>query len=96
MRQGAFCALGHKLERGITMTIHRNTTYIKYRADRNSNVYNRGDIVEVYKDCGGWHGYNTFDGTRFCTFASTIRTIPAENVIEQDNRVLSPSWKLAH
>lgn len=78
------------------MTIHRGTTYIKYRADRNSNVYNRGDIVEVYKDCSGWHGYNTFDGTRFSTFASTIRTIPAENVLEQDNRALSPSWKLAH
>lgn len=78
------------------MTIHRNTTYIKYRAAFNSNVYNCGDVIELYKDGGGWHGYNTADGTRFCTFASTIRMTPAENVIEQDARQLSPSWKLAH
>lgn len=77
------------------MVLHRNTTYIKYRADRNTNVYNRGDVIEVYKD-SYWHGYNTFDGTRFQTMASIIRTIPAENVIEQDNRVLSLSWRLTH
>lgn len=78
------------------MTIHRGTTYIKYRAPFYSNVYNRGDVIEVFKDGGGWHGYNTNDGTRFQTFASTIRMTPAENVIEQDARELSLSWRLAH
>lgn len=78
------------------MTIHRNTTYIKYRAPHNSNVYNRGDVIEVFKYSGGWHGYNTFDGTRFQTMASIIRMIPDENVIEQDKRELPLSWRLAH
>ena len=78
------------------MTIHRNTNYIKYRADRNTNVYNRGDVVECYKDYSGWHGYNTFDGTRFRTMTSILRSVPAENVLEQDRREPSLSWRLAH
>lgn len=78
------------------MTIHRKTTYIKYRADLNSNVYNKGDVVECWKDGGGWHGYNTVDGTRFQTMISILRTVPEENVLEQDSRELPRSWALAH
>lgn len=77
------------------MTIHRNTNYIKFRANRYTNACNRGDILEAWKDSTGWHIYNTADGKRYSGFASTIRAI-AGDVIEQSNRQLSVSWRLAH
>lgn len=78
------------------MVLHRETNYIRYKADMNSNVYNRGDVVEVWKDCAGWHGYNTFDGTRFCTCSSTLRRIPEDYVLCQEHRELSVEWRLKH
>ena len=77
------------------MTIHRNTNYIKFRANRYTNACNRGDILEAWKDIGGWHVYNTADGSRYATCASTIRAI-AGDVIEQSKKDLSLYWKLQH
>ena len=78
------------------MVIHRETNYICYKAPMNSNVYNFGDVIESWKDYAGWHGFNTVDGTRFCTFSSTLRRIPENNVICQDHRELTVEWRLRH
>ena len=77
------------------LVIHRNTNYIKFRAAMYTNACNRGDVLEAWKDCYGWHIYNTIDGKRYSGFADTIRAI-AGDIIEQSNKQLSASWKLAH
>ena len=78
------------------MTIHRGTNYIRFVSARNTTACNAGEVLEAWKDdCGNWHIYNPKEGKRYSAFISTIRAIGAE-VLEQDKRVLSLPWKLAH
>ena len=78
------------------LTIRRNTTYIKFISARNTNACNVGDVMEAWKDdCGMWHTYNPIDGKTWRTSAAQIRRL-AREFVEQDNSVLSPSWRLAH
>lgn len=77
------------------MTIHRETNYIRFRAARETNASGAGDVLEAWRDAGGWHLYNPREGKSYLCFAAQIRSLAAE-VLEQSKRDLSLSWRLAH
>ena len=78
------------------MAIHRKTNYIRFISALETTACNQGEVLEAWKDeCNCWHIWNPKEGKRYAAFISTIRIICGE-ILEQDNRVLSASWKLAH
>ena len=77
------------------MTIHHNTTYLKFKTARHSTAANAGEILEAYKIAESWKVYNPYDGRRYQATADIIRAIAGEE-IEQDDRRLPIEWILAH
>lgn len=79
------------------MTIHRNTTYIKFRAAVETNGSRAGAIMEAWRadPADYWKIYVPEEGKRYQATAGIIRAISGE-VIEQDNRPLSLDWRLRH
>ena len=76
------------------MTIQRGTQYIKFVAARATNANKIGDVMEAWRDYGGWHVHTVECDTVYQTGPDMIRTI-AGRCIEQSDTVpndLSNIW----